>query len=152
MNSLSFTYFFFNTGNRTQYRLLNAQWQNPCVKQAVLGSIPGGYQIFLILYCCFLKACKKERIHLTSKRRFRKKLWSDKNKILSDVRYVSVFLLCLSYLCIIAQLPLLLGLINYIIGERDTIRGNSIENQGYLFKYVWTYVCHFGTLTLAFLH
>ncbi len=27
--------------------------------------------------------------------------------------------------------------------ERDTIRGNSIENRGYLFiYYVGTYVCH----------
>ncbi len=31
----------------------------------------------------------------------------------------------------------------YIIGERDTYRGNTIENRGCLFIYVWTYVCHF---------
>ncbi len=32
-----------------------------------------------------------------------------------------------------------------IIGERDTYRGNTIENRGCLFIciYVWTYVCHF---------
>ncbi len=28
--------------------------------------------------------------------------------------------------------------------ERDTYRGNTIENQGCLFVYIiWTYVCHF---------
>ncbi len=42
-----------------------------CTIQAVLGSIPGGDQIFLILYC---KHCERERIHLMSKRRLRKKL------------------------------------------------------------------------------
>ncbi len=35
--------------------------------------------------------------------------------------------------------------------ERDTIRGNSIENRGYSYIYVWTYVRHFCTLTLMFL-
>ncbi len=34
-----------------------------CITQAVLGSIPGGDQIFLILYC-LKKACERERIHL----------------------------------------------------------------------------------------
>ncbi len=41
-----------------------------------LCSIPGGDQIFLILYCLKKKkACERERIHLMSKRRLRKKLW-----------------------------------------------------------------------------
>ncbi len=34
----------------------------------------------------------------------------------------------------------------YLVGERDTLRGNTIENWGCLFiyiLYVWTYVCHF---------
>ncbi len=37
--------------------------------------------------------------------------------------------------------------------ERDTYRGNTIDNRGCLFVYiyVWTYVRHFCTLTLAFL-
>ncbi len=45
----------------------------------------------------------------------------------------------------------------YLASERDTYRGNTIENRGcqfiYLFIciYVWTYVRHFCTLTLAFL-
>ncbi len=32
-----------------------------------------------------------------------------------------------------------------LFGERDTLRGDPIENWGYLFVYicVWTYVCHF---------
>ncbi len=34
-----------------------------CAIQAVLGSIPGGDQIFLILYC-FKKAFERERIYL----------------------------------------------------------------------------------------
>ncbi len=32
-----------------------------CVKQAVLGSIPGDDQLFLILYC-LKKACERERM------------------------------------------------------------------------------------------
>ena len=39
--------------------------------------IPGGDQIFLILYC-FKKACERERIHLMSKM-LRKKLWRNSN-------------------------------------------------------------------------
>ncbi len=39
--------------------------------QVVLGSIPGGDQILLILYC-LKKAGERERIHLMSKRRLRK--------------------------------------------------------------------------------
>ncbi len=33
----------------------------------------------------------------------------------------------------------------YLASERDTYRGNTIENWGYEFVYiyVWTYVCHF---------
>ncbi len=33
----------------------------------------------------------------------------------------------------------------FFISERDTYRGNTIENRGCLFIYiyVWTYVCHF---------
>ncbi len=27
--------------------------------------------------------------------------------------------------------------------ERDTLRVNTIENQGCLFVYVWTYICRF---------
>ncbi len=33
------------------------------IKQAILDSIPGGDQIFLILYC-FFKAYERERMHL----------------------------------------------------------------------------------------
>ncbi len=44
-----------------------------CVKQAVLGSIPSGEKnIFNSVL--FKKACERERIHLMSKRRLRKKL------------------------------------------------------------------------------
>ncbi len=43
-----------------------------------------------------------------------------------------------------------LTLFYLFIGERDTYRGNTIENWGCLFV-VWTYVRHFCTLTLAFL-
>ncbi len=87
MYSLSFTGFFFK-----QYRIKNI-WslqgiefcslggfvvassvaERLCAIQAVLDSIPGGNQIFLILYC-LKKACENERIHLMSKRRLRKKL------------------------------------------------------------------------------
>ncbi len=36
--------------------------------------------------------------------------------------------------------------------ERDTLRGNTIENRGYLFvyTYAWTYVCHFELWTSCF--
>ena len=36
--------------------------------QVVLGLIPGGNQIFLILYCFLKKACERERTHLMAKK------------------------------------------------------------------------------------
>ncbi len=46
------------------------QESNPglCIKQAVLGSIPGGDQIFCTSVL-FKKACERERIHLMSKKK-----------------------------------------------------------------------------------
>ncbi len=63
----------------TELKCLFAGWlsyssvvKHLCVQQAVLGSIPGGNQIFLIVYGFFKKrkkrkkACERERIHLYS--------------------------------------------------------------------------------------
>ena len=81
MYSLSFTGFFFLTIDIWSppgiepgiwvfvcRLVVVAQWQSACAlsKWSCLGSIPGGNQIFLILYC-FKKACERERIHLRSK-------------------------------------------------------------------------------------
>ncbi len=45
-----------------------AQAECLCIMQVVLGLIPGGNQIFLILYCFFKKACERERTHLMAKK------------------------------------------------------------------------------------
>ncbi len=67
--SLSLLPDFFK--NDTESKIFgHHQESNPerlCVKQVVLGSVPGGNQIFLILYHFFLKPCERERIHLMNK-------------------------------------------------------------------------------------
>ncbi len=54
---------------------------------------------------------------------------------------IIVVVVMLFYFCYL----LLLLLLASERSERDTYRGNTIENRGCLFIciYVWTYVCHF---------